>query len=232
MTDPNEYSEVFRDTVSARETWVPVASFPGYEVSDLGRVRSLPRPRKLTAEIVQQVLAHAKGGETQRELADRLGISFSSVEKIRKRLLRTDLSNNPKILTPSPNDKGYLRVFLCRGSRAHTRYVHILVASAFHGPAPEDMEVNHKDTNKANNRADNLEYMTRLENVRHATALGLLQKVLSRDQYLDIAMLSESGLSGAEIGRRYGIAKSTACRIIKHHKRSTAALSLEGSECK
>lgn len=43
--------------------------------------------------------------------------------------------------------------------------VHQVVATAFHG-APEDpnMVVDHKDTNRCNNRPDNLQWVTRLEN--------------------------------------------------------------------
>ena len=43
--------------------------------------------------------------------------------------------------------------------------VHQVVCTAFHGPAPEgDMVVDHKDTNRCNNRPENLRWVTRLEN--------------------------------------------------------------------
>eukprot|EP00438_Fugacium_kawagutii_P020120 Skav226972 [mRNA] locus=scaffold51:394229:395170:- [translate_table: standard] len=46
--------------------------------------------------------------------------------------------------------------------------VHRLVASAFLGPAESSRPyVNHKDLNKQNNAADNLEYVTAAENVAH-----------------------------------------------------------------
>lgn len=69
---------------------------------------------------------------------------------------------------------GYLRVRLCHGDRLANRYVHGLVAHAFIGPKPVGMEVNHRNGSKADNRAWNLEYVTRAENMRHAHRHGLV----------------------------------------------------------
>jgi len=46
--------------------------------------------------------------------------------------------------------------------------LHTIVADAFYGPRPKRMEVNHKNLDRHNCRPDNLEYTTRLDNVRHA----------------------------------------------------------------
>lgn len=71
------------------------------------------------------------------------------------------------LLRQAKNHRGYMRVMLYRkGGRKHAR-VHMLVAAAFIGPAPfAGATVDHQDTNKRNNRADNLEWVTRLENFR------------------------------------------------------------------
>ena len=44
--------------------------------------------------------------------------------------------------------------------------VHRIVATAFHGAAPSDQHVvDHIDTNRQNNRPENLRWLTRLENI-------------------------------------------------------------------
>jgi hypothetical protein len=54
-----------------------------------------------------------------------------------------------------------------------TQYVHRLVLLTFGGPPTSGQEVNHKDGDKRNNAIDNLEWVTRSENMQHAVANGL-----------------------------------------------------------
>ena len=64
--------------------------------------------------------------------------------------------------------KGYKTVVLHRDGDYYQKQVHRLVAEAFI-PNPENMEqVNHKDTDKANNNVSNLEWCTQRENVNHS----------------------------------------------------------------
>lgn len=62
----------------------------------------------------------------------------------------------------------YLAVHLSKDNKPATRYVHALVAEAFLGKRPEGMVVNHIDENKLNNKADNLEWATYMENSQHS----------------------------------------------------------------
>ncbi len=53
-----------------------------------------------------------------------------------------------------------------------SKYVHRLVASAFCPGEAEGKEVNHINGDPTDNRSDNLEWVTRSENIRHSYALG------------------------------------------------------------
>lgn len=69
---------------------------------------------------------------------------------------------------------GRVCVSLQVDGRGMTRDVHVMVARAFIGPCPPKKEVNHIDGDPINNCANNLEYVTRSENIYHAYRLGLM----------------------------------------------------------
>lgn len=69
--------------------------------------------------------------------------------------------------------QGYLTMVLYRNNKGKNVYVHRLVAEAFI-PNPEGKEtVNHKNGDKHDNRAENLEWNTYSENNAHAMKTGL-----------------------------------------------------------
>lgn len=77
---------------------------------------------------------------------------------------------NGRILRPFKDKWGYRRVNLSSEGQTVQVPVHRLVAEAFIGVL-DGMEVNHKDGNKENNHATNLEWVTNEENNQHATEL-------------------------------------------------------------
>ena len=77
----------------------------------------------------------------------------------------------------SSDGLGYYRVRI-RNSKLSTKLemVHRLVASAFVEGYGEGKVVNHIDCNPSNNRADNLEWITQTENLRHRSPNTLFKK--------------------------------------------------------
>lgn len=80
-------------------------------------------------------------------------------------------SRNGYILTNSPNNKGYMTVSL--GKRMPGQFVHMLVAEAFIPGYEPGLDVDHKNGKKWDNRVENLQYLTRSENLKRAYKMGL-----------------------------------------------------------
>lgn len=99
--------------------------------------------------------------------------------------------------------KGYLRLGLKKNGHTKSFFVHCLVAQAFIGDA-NGLTVNHKDENKLNNRADNLEYMTLAENIRYGG--GIQRSAKSRtDNPLIGTAVNQYTLDGVFIKRYISI---------------------------
>lgn len=80
-------------------------------------------------------------------------------------------SRNNHVLTNSPNNKGYMTVSL--GKRMPGQFVHMLVAEAFVPGYEPGLDVDHKNGKKWDNRAENLEWVSRSENIKRAFEMGL-----------------------------------------------------------
>lgn len=61
-------------------------------------------------------------------------------------------------LSVFPNQSGYYRVNLCNHGRRKAKFIHRIVAEAFLDNPFNYSQINHKDENKWNNSADNLEW--------------------------------------------------------------------------
>lgn len=144
-----------------------------------------------------------------------------------------------RILKGAKDAKGYRTVCLSYGGRGntHTKYVHRMVAALFLGPKPSpQLQINHRDGNKLNNAADNLEYVTLQENIQHAVRLGLTAsgersrskkypETLSHGERSPFAKLTDAKVielrqlyatgnySQRALAARYGIAPNTVKEI-------------------
>ena len=106
----------------SEEIWKDIPNYEGYQISNLGRVKSFYRLKE-------------------------------------------------KILKPSIGHKGYYRVCLHKNSIGKRYYVHRLVWEAFNGQIPENMQVNHINEIKTDNRLSNLNLMTPKENINWGTGI-------------------------------------------------------------
>lgn len=162
------------------EIWKPVTGYEGcYEVSNLGRIKSLARHSTPT-RIVKAVI-----------------------------------------------DKyGYLRITLCKNSKCRNVLVHRLVAMEFVENLDGKPQVNHKDENKTNNVADNLEWVTCLENNNYGTRNVRVSKSKRNKNCKKILQLDMEGniikewVSISEVYRQFGYDTGLLSKCCKGMKKS------------
>ena len=135
-------NSIHSEETSMNEVWKDIKGYEGlYLVSNKGRIKSLER------------IVIRKNGRKQ------------TIRKNgRKQTIRE------RILKQQTDKDGYLLVTLCNGSgKMKTFKVHRLVCEAFHKKVKNQSEVNHINEDKLDNRACNLEWVTRKGNCNHGT---------------------------------------------------------------
>ena len=83
-----------------------------------------------------------------------------------------------KVLKTYTDKCGYQLIGLYKDGKSKTFRVHRIIYEALVGDIPIDLQINHKDFNRSNNKVSNLEVTTREENVRHS-----LQNTLRANAY-------------------------------------------------
>lgn len=124
-----------------------------------------------------------------------------------------------KFIHQHDDNSGYLQVTLRGLHGRKTVKTHILVAKAFI-PNPNNLpEVNHKDCNKYNNKITNLEWVSKHENMLHASLHSYRNREslspLTQDCVKLIPLLLECGFSIKLIANLYKVGHITIRNIIQ-----------------
>lgn len=121
-----------------------------------------------------------------------------------------------KFLRPRAQNNGYLTVALCKEGKPKNYLLHRLVCEAFNDNPNNYLEVNHLSEDKTDNRAENLVWTTRRDNINYGTRNERISKALCKPvlcvelneifkSTLDAAKnfnLSHSNISGCCRGER------------------------------
>jgi len=178
-----------------KEIWKDIEGYNKiYQVSNLGRVRSLDR----------KIFNNGNGAWCNQK---------------------------GKVLKPNTDSGGYPYVGLydVNNKRTSSVKVHRLVAFAFCGGYEEGLEVNHINGIRNDNRAENLEWVTRSGNSRHRFKLGYRMpsgernpaSKLKNEHLPIIYTLYDCGVSQKTIAKAFDVSQGTISNIItnKHYKR-------------
>ncbi len=145
-------------------------------------------------------------------------------------------SGGPSMLKmlPSPTraersaSRRHLRVMFTVGSKRYMIYAHRAVWLVVKKqPVPEGLEINHKDGDPTNNDPENLEVVTRQENMLHAgRVLGVLGKKeqrgernacakLTAEQVMEIRQIWKmKAMTQAMLAERYGVSQGTISAVV------------------
>ena len=121
-----------------------------------------------------------------------------------------------KAMTHSICNNGYHRVFLTVNGKRMSIGVHRVVALAFiSGKTRWRNEVNHIDGNKSNNTIENLEWVTRKENMKHG--LEVIKTINKPRNEIRDKMIAElrKTFKRDDVANAFGISLENVSRICK-----------------
>lgn len=132
-----------------------------------------------------------------------------------------------KIIKQRINSDGYCVVTLGLGIKRVSVRVHKIIAMLFVDGYFDGAEVNHKDFNRKNNKSENLEWVTHLDNVMFSVEAGHYgdgkhsgtnngRAKINRKDVEEIRKRYKNGKSVSSISKYYGIGWTQTKRIIDY----------------
>ena len=123
---------------------------------------------------------------------------------------------------------GYLQIGVTVNRKRYIAYQHRLLYAVYYGldSLSEELDVNHKNGIKTDNRKDNLELVTVEENQKHKFRLGLdsnlgsknSMAILDEDVVKQIKTLLKNGVKNIDVANMFGISHKHVS-LIKRGKR-------------
>lgn len=151
--------------------------------------------------------------------------SVSSAGRVRRETRKRGARAGHMIATWN-SVNGYPKAFLSINGKRVGFNLHTLVATAFCSRGNEPgLVVNHKNGVKTDNRAENLEWVSQAENVRHAVRTGLHRSVtkLSVSDVISIRSRARAGERRRSIARDFNVSMATISDIKLGKRRRNAA---------
>lgn len=124
-----------------------------------------------------------------------------------------------KILKTSKSNSGYFCVPIRHNGKYKNIFIHRELSRVFIG-CVDGMDINHKDGNKTNNSIDNLEIVTRKQNIDHALTTGLRKTKYSKELVNNIREDYRSGHRQCEICKKYGVSKHLVFDVVRGRSRN------------
>lgn len=126
---------------------------------------------------------------------------------------------------PVQNGDGYFTIYLCKNGLRKKFFIHRLVAIAFISNIENKPDVNHLNGIKTHNHVDNLEWVTKSENTKHAYRMSLKIPMrgelngrvkLTEEKVIEIKQRYNTGnVSYRILANEYNVDKALIARIIK-----------------
>ena len=124
-----------------------------------------------------------------------------------------------KFLKPMLDKNGYHKVILYKNGKGKNFLIHRLVAKAFI-PNPNNLpEVNHKDEDKSNNCVENLEWMSKIDNINYGTGIERSAKKRSKSVYCE--ELNRTFKSQVEAAEELGLNRCNIVNCCKGRYKTT-----------
>ncbi len=109
-----------------------------------------------------------------------------------------------KLLNGGLSSTGYIYFTFTKDGKKKHVFLHRLIADTFIPNHENKLEVNHINGIKTDNRIENLEWVTRSENIKHAYKIGLNKRILDDNKVKEIISLLPTQ-KNKQISAQYGV---------------------------